>query len=335
MNELSRLLFGEPIVKGRIKEIVSPAGQYHLCRDIWGNGYDQSYVASQLRDEYRAIVETLLAMGMQLGVMMQDRHCQFWDGELCRFLQSQSSRINKTSFSIKIPYSFSMFPRDYCCMIRDNLILFNPTCLPKRKEMPENGLFVSPYGEGGRVFCSGDVAMVCEGRLYESVSKFPNMQIWRDREIKVVMVPFPVAVGDSRVIGDGSHIDRVGCLLRGRDGGLHFILDPLNRSLAITGRKTAVVASVEETRDEFARLCGEADITLHVPREMRVPASLCLHQFEDGRVIMTTGDESVAEVVSDIVGSEKVFMTDIPIKWYPTVLAAGIRCLIGDFPLRD
>ena len=88
----------------------------------------------------------------------------------------------------------------------------------------------------------------------------------------------------------------------------------------------------KETIEKIKLICQPLGIEVHHPKKMEVPYALNLIQFPDNRVLMTGGDESVAELINEIVGEENVFKTPTPIRYFPVWLYAGIRCLVSEAP---
>jgi hypothetical protein len=86
--------------------------------------------------------------------------------------------------------------------------------------------------------------------------------------------------------------------------------------------------------DLVRRNCEEIEAEVHVPRKsLSVPLATAMVQFEDGRVLITGGDDEVLAAVADIVGSENIQTTDIPIVQYPIFGGAGLHCLITENPM--
>jgi hypothetical protein len=89
----------------------------------------------------------------------------------------------------------------------------------------------------------------------------------------------------------------------------------------------------DEAFSWLRRLIVPLGVELHIPPLLKVPYSVNLLQVPDGRVLMTKGKEGgLLEVIQSIVGIQNVFETELPIRYIPTWLYAGIRCLIGDWP---
>ncbi|MFC1662985.1 hypothetical protein ACFL04_02325 [Patescibacteria group bacterium] len=203
-------------------------------------------------------------------------------------------------------------------------------------------IFSSPWGIGGRVLHSGKSVLVSE-RIVEtgghsvSAAKASEDLI---NQLNVAFYPSPVVGTYTAEVIDNrprfnDHIDRVGCLLRGRDGRLHHIADPHCCVIQWRGRsKTPCWYALPEFESvvllrQRLRPLGIVD---HAPDSLAVPYSLNLVQFPDGRVLMTSGDPATEMLVGDIVGADKVVTTPVPIRYFPVWKYAGIRCLVSEAP---
>jgi hypothetical protein len=160
-------------------------------------------------------------------------------------------------------------------------------------------------------------------------------------QIQVGILPPPLgcAVRKTKALYEykpffSDHLDRVGCLLEGRDGMLHLVVDPQMCSIEWFGGTTLPwkIRGPEETFEELKVICNKLHITLCSPSKLVVPYTLNLEQFSDGRVLMTSGDNEVKELIGGIVGEENIFETPLPIRFLPVYQNAGIRCLINKAP---
>ena len=89
----------------------------------------------------------------------------------------------------------------------------------------------------------------------------------------------------------------------------------------------------EKSLEEIRIICQQLGIELCYLEKMEVPYALNLFQFENGKILMTGGDDSTYQVIAEIVGEEMVTKTEVPIQLYPIFNNAGIGCLINkSFP---
>jgi hypothetical protein len=125
------------------------------------------------------------------------------------------------------------------------------------------------------------------------------------------------------------HLDREMCLLKGKDGGLHLVVDP---KIVLWDRFYEGLIAPPHSIETIREICELAGVQVHWPEKLTVPYSLGACQFPNGKVLMTGGDKAVASLLSEVVGEGQVVETEIPIVAYPTFQGAGIHCLIGEFP---
>ena len=153
--------------------------------------------------------------------------------------------------------------------------------------------------------------------------------------IKKIPAPLSINLNDIKRTFFNDHLDRIGALISDTHNNLHLVLDPGLMTTKWTPGQTRLwdLMNPAESIDKIKSICEPHEIEVHTPKALRVPYSLNLMQFVDGQILMTSGDGDVAEVIANIVGSENVHLTPIPIRYYPTWLYAGIRCLINDAPL--
>jgi hypothetical protein len=131
------------------------------------------------------------------------------------------------------------------------------------------------------------------------------------------------------------HLDRSMCLIKGQDGQIHFIAEPLLFLVKWINRTKLRWEPMDpdESWQLIERTCDSIGVIPHRPQQsLQIPYSLNLVQFFDGRILMTGGEPQIAALLRDIVGKNKVFETRIPIVHYPAWAQAGIHCLITEAP---
>ncbi len=229
------------------------------------------------------------------------------------------------------------FPRDLAIRLTEKTLLISPDSgiiFPKR--ISGQRLVKSFFGEGGRIFFRKDTVLVSE-LIYPEKQPILKAQVklFKKRGLKVGILPNTIFFEDDSPV-EGyifeDHLDRTSGLLEDSKGCLHLVVDPQLHS-GYMGPFMKPKYGPKETIEKFRRICNKLKINLHIPEKLTIPASVGFIQFETGQVLMTGGDDEVAEIVADIVGSKNVFTTPIPIKHYPTWNKAAVRCLIGEFPL--
>jgi len=335
-------LVGEPTFRpGPREEYFAPVGQADLCVRVLQETKDSTEVIPRLREEYLSIVWMLKQMEIELRILYA--HEDLVDQQalsICvEVLQCKLAGFPGEYFPPSIIY-----PRDLSVLLPGTLLVNSQVVrtLVERKGGYE--IIGSPYGEGGRVLHSRDVVLVSERMIHEEMSSYPADEVELKRitpiGTRVGLLPPPVVQvftrsGLQNRLQCNDHMDRVGCLIFGKDGNLHLVVDPQMQTINWRGTKATPWTPVgpRETFERLIRICDPLGVTVHRPRETLIPYSLNLLQFPDGRVLMTGGDEPVAEVISEIVGEKNIFSTPTPIRYLPTWAYAGIRCIVNEAPL--
>jgi hypothetical protein len=326
-------LVGEPLFKPEEprQEFIVPFGQAELCQKVLSDTQDQQIVLVHLREEYLAIVGSLKAMGIDFRIVYS--HPEEIDKRVL-MLCIEHLQCRLTGFDSKYRRSAVIYPRDFATVL-PGLILVNSKAVRLEVSHKDDYCLVrSLYGEGGRVLTSGKTMLICERLAMEDghLVEPQGLEEIKRKGIRIGLLPLPACTtfSMSRVSNRFSfndHIDRVACLLHGEDDGLHLVVDPQIHSVNWKG-----LCSPKETLERIRSACEPLGIVVHCPKKLEVPYSLNLVQFPDGRVLMTSGDESVAEVVIEIVGKEKAFGTPVPIRFLPVWAYAGIRCFTNGLP---
>ncbi|MFH1183169.1 MAG: hypothetical protein V1690_02825 [Candidatus Moraniibacteriota bacterium] len=337
-------LLGEPIFDPVMerKEFFAPAGQTDLCRKILAETQDRKTVIQKLREEYIAIAYSLVAMGIEFRIIYA--HEESIDKQAqavcikalnCRFIDFRQSLFSNSAL---------VFPRDFCVALSGKIILINSKVATLKSNQKDGyALISSPFGEGGRVLSAGEIMVVSERMIIEDgQSRFVKKNDLKKiavRGIKTLYFPTPLAKKIGTDTGRGcfftnDHLDRIGSLLIDQRGKYHLVVDPLIWTAWWEDKISKVwfQEGPEKTMERLKRACGPLGIKVHQPKTLAIPYALNLIQFSDGRVLMTNGDEDVAELVGSLVGKNNLYITPIPIRYHPTWLYAGIRCLIGDAP---
>lgn len=335
-------LLGEPICKpGHREKHFAPVSQAELCLEVLRETQDFDTVAAKLREEYLAIAWSLTEMGIDFRIIHAHQN-QIDKQVLGVCIQKLGCR--GADFSEKYFPPSVIYPRDFAIVLPGVILVNSQVTQLFIKEKDNYKIIPSPYGEGGRVLTSDRTILVSERLCTEEGKSRPAKS--RDLEkvtnagIKVGLLPPPVtqiltSSGFTNRSCFNDHLDRVACLISGRNSTLHLVVDPKIYTAKWRGGKDIPWTPIrpEETLERLKSICEPLGIAVHKPKSLRVPYSLNLLQFPDGRVLMTEGDENVAEVISRIVGEEKLFKTPTPIRFYPVWDYAGIRCLVSEAPL--
>lgn len=326
-------LVGEPLFRPEEprQEFIAPFGQAELCQKVLSGTRNPQIILAHLREEYLAIAGSLKVMGIDFRIVYS--HPEEIDKKVL-MLCIERLQCRLTGFDSKYRRSAVIYPRDFATVL-PGLILVNSKAVRLEVSHKDDYYLIrSPYGEGGRVLTSERTMLICErlamedGRLLEP----QGLEEIKRKGTRIGLLPLPACTtvsidGISSKFSFNDHLDRVACLLHGKDGSLHLIVDPQIHSVSWKG-----LCSPKETLERIRGVCEPLGIMVHWPKKLEVPYSLNLVQFPDGRVLMTSGDEAVAEVVIEIVGKEKAFGTQIPIRFLPVWAYAGIRCFTNGLP---
>lgn len=335
-------LLGEPIFNVNIenRRFQAPVGQLKLCQKILEHGQSRSYVVDKLRDEYVAIVQSLVDMGIKFRIIYA--HKEAVDKKILSvciyYFKSKLIDFSPNFFGPSI-----VCPRDFCTVLPKIVLVNSKVAELMTNDKDGYSCIASPFGEGGRVLHSGKTMLVNEKINAES----GNSRFVRDEEIREISdlgiktARFPSPLGgvvqgdDKNRFFSYDHIDRVGALIADSKQQLHLIVDPgiYTAKWKSEGLTSWDPAGPEETIAKLRTICDPLEIKVHMPEYLNVPYSLNLIQFPNGQVLMTNGDDRVAEMVGGFIGQENVYLTPIPIRYYPVWVYAGIRCMIADAPL--
>lgn len=336
-------LVGEPIfcVPWR-HEFYAPIGQALECYAILGKSSNMGDVAINLRKEYAAIVHAMYRMELDFRLVCRDIRDidQGFAAILCQELGCKLAGF--PAFSGRE----ALYPRDFCTVFdAAKTLLVNPKSVRLQVSSKDDwSIHESPYGEGGRILHADHTALVGERLIVEDglsrSTSDADLEVLRGIGIRIGKVPPFVMTtfgysGRTDSISFNDHLDRIGCLITGQDGSLHLILDPSIYSIKWLGeskQRPWKSRKTPKTLNVFRDICRPLGIEVHTPKTMKVPYSLNLLQVPDGRVLMTSGDSDVEQLVIDIVGKTNVFTTSVPIRFYPVWSCAGIRCLVSEAP---
>lgn len=310
----------------------APVGEIDLYQSVQRRVKTKGAICRELFLEYCAILQGLQEMDVSFQVI-KSLESMIVPGAY----ETLSSLVSLLDFPNLVSNAPSVvFPRDLAVCLEDRILL--QADLQGKFRLPQSGMLgtktvqFSPFGEGGMVMARKSTVCVVpeayvkkkKGRvavdpavafLGYAVSVFPNCVTYHNEE--------KYLKGYMRE----DHLDRIGGLLEGSDGKLHFVMsEQANANFHTAIRPPRAGSAVTAYRE----VCERAGIQLHVVPKLSIPASTCFYQALDGKVLMTCDDAPVARVVMDVVGSENTFFTKRPIECYPAWCQAGIRCLIGE-----
>jgi len=355
----NEVVIGAPIFGNHPDLLVqAPIGQLDLHVEPRRVLNDTREILAWQAIEYRAIIEALTAMEVPFRVAIGHRKCIA--PVVIGWMEEAGLELVECP---GLDMKHLTYMRDVAIRPREDLVLVSSEMKDKGIPTIIDGCQVcfSDAGEGGRTHYRDGVVLVNDVVFYDTtfpidvesnpvlmaaikkqdifavnqLMKGTPAPIDQLRELGLKVGVLPIAIDQIPIPGrcnwyvPGDHIDLVCGLVKGKDGCLHLITDPApyHHFLGVQNRP---LRGPKQTLEVYQRVCDEMGIVLHVPERLSVPASINFVQFDDGRVLMTGGDEEVAGILSDIV--PEVRTTEIPIRCIPSWCKAGIRCLIGQWP---
>lgn len=311
--------------------VIVPLGQYDLAVKAIKGVQGKKAMIWMLKDEYRAIVQTLTEMDVDFRVL----NLEEGDRETGRWLRD--SGIENVRFSAKKPTRWQVFPRDLFVYLKAQQTLLAHSRLFRLNEthIGDCTVFHTGLAEGGRLLFTNDRLII--GRHPEHSGRAGGGKALIhlcEKGMKIAKIPFALFYQISRK-GAGQrlslyydfHIDRSASLLEGVDGKYHLVLDPGYRTGPLTNP-----LSVKKSLDLVRKACETIEVQVHTPKSVHVPYTNSTVQFEDGKVLATGGDNELFAIIEGIVGSGNLHVTRVPITAYPIFAGAGLHCLITENP---
>jgi hypothetical protein len=316
-------VLGQPHWRYKGNHFWAPVGQVDLFQSIFGKTSPSEQV-EKLRQEYIAISQALVATGEDFAVINLSR-------------VDDTVGLTNDSLMLRrgLPDQLYTFPRD-AWMTLPGICLLCTDLPPKNETIDGLRLFTSLLGEGGRVLGRQKTVLVPELLTDRNGPPWIIKSLESGKELEamglsVTYLPNPDGLGLKpeleKKLTFTDHLDRIAGLLEDGSGNLHLVIDPDFHFHESRGPKSRL-----EALDEIRRRCEPASIEVHAPEYLSVPYSVGFYQLPGGKVVLTSGDDAVAEVVASIVGQENIFLTDTAIELFPTFVSAGIHCLISELP---
>ena len=325
-----RTVLGQPHWSYKSRPVWCPIGQVKQVAGIRSRGLSGKDLADALRTEYAAIAHALSSTGEDFVVV-----------NLAKIIDQGGDNVGMQNESLCLepgfPEQLYTFPRDAFMTVK-RLFLTNagPSVAMRINNAECTGL-CSQFGEGGRVLGRRKTLLVAEALCINGEAalseQLEDMGKIRDMGYLMATIPNPDGIvcgsTDKRSISYTDHLDRVGGLLEDRCGELYLVLDPNFRCYS----DGTSLLSREDSRGLVQSQCESVGVEVLIsPRDLEVPYSVGFYQTPGGRVVITSGDEAVAETVANIVGEENVYTTNVPIEYFPAHVSAGIHCLVTDIP---
>lgn len=332
-KENGQYLLGMPVFeiipyKGKSPVFV-PVGQRELASEVLRNTLSKVAMARTLKSEYQSIVKALLDMKINFQIL----NLKDGDKEIRHWLSER--RCRGANFPLERPSPWLLFPRDMFVYFEPlRMILIHSRLFKLQKDRsPICDIIHTELAEGGRVIFSGDHLVTgCHPEGLKKKNKiFSRLQ---EKGMKMTILPYPIFTCLSREDNGRSlslyyefHMDRSASLLKGRDGEYYLVLDP--------GYQTGSLIDplpVQKSIDLVRKECERNSVHVRVPKSLSVPYATSAVQFDNGKVLATGGDRETLNTFADIVGSENLYVADVPISAYPVFAAAGLHCLITENP---
>ena len=326
-----------------LKEFYIPAGQTGLCRYILQKIKNDKECLMKIQKEYFAIFFALLEMEIDFSIICHEAEKEYRQG-----IEGSLREIEKEfelGFEIGIvdlpdsfPVDIASYPKDIFTILERDVLVNSEIIIAKPENKNIHRILFSLYGEGGRVLCSRNTILVSEYLTLGKHRPLEKARIEDFSQMKINLGLFPLPVSsifslskESKLIPN-DHLDRVSCLIEGKDKKLYLVVDPNIHTLKKDENKNWVVQNTEKSLEGIGIICQQLGIKLCYPEKMEVPYALNLFQFENGKILMTGGDDSTYHIIAEIVGEEMVTRTEVPIQLYPIFNNAGIGCLINKLP---
>jgi hypothetical protein len=232
----------------------------------------------------------------------------------------------------KIPSTFRYFPRDIATKLPNGTILIN-----KKFNFP-HPFTPDYYGEGGRIFIIDNTSFSTSHNNVEKVVYPLDSGYLRDRGL--IPIQLPPAIQQTTVLEQDSwydeginlvsHVDTCYAVIQDKNGQLHVITS--NRFDQKLNTNDHTKFDYDEVKEHIFTTLENAGIDLHVVNNLEIPCSLNMFQAPNGKVLMTSGEKELQQIIENILGEENVITTSVPIKYIPSTRFGGIRCMIGEVP---
>ncbi len=327
---------GAPVFANGVGELAfhAPVGEVSLYKAIRKRVASGEQLMLGMFHEYGAIIDGLRRMGENFSII---RACD----EMVApgiFDEIPKMGIDLVDFPAINPQNL-IFPRDLATCLENHILIDSELYRSFTLPMSAYGksLSFSPYGQGGRVVIGKRTACVVKDALPERSVRHMQTPLFMEAELrgyKTVYLPHSVMYREEHGLQGfvaEDHVDRTCGHLVGKDARTHIVMSREMRS-GYRGFLREPGKGSRETMSEYESDCKNAGFELHVVDKLTIPASTCFLQLENGKVLMTKGDDAVAKVVETVVGTENVFYTKIPIEVYPAWVRSGIRCAVNKIP---
>ena len=303
-------------------------GGMDTARAISAESVDEDQFIRRFEAEYRSILDALLRAGMPFRILNLSTATSA--------LSDQLRADGYPEFRINAPEQGSTFlyPRDLMVYLTDHdIALTSPSWLkPGVGNRAGVSCWATDWSEGGRVLFSGDTIVVFRHPEKPNAPEQEILNQLRDLGLRVVEIPAGIFCsmdqeGHLSGLFHDHHIDRAAGLVRAPDGTNHLLLGPGYRTGPLNAPLDAAT-SIAVVRE----ICDTAGIVVHAIPDTALPYATSLVQSPEGTVVISGGNESLAELLETIVGVDAVVTTSLPITHFPVFASAGIHCLVTESP---
>lgn len=327
-----------------LKEFYVPVSQIGLCRDVLREIKSNEDCLTKIQKEYFAIFFALLEMEIDFSITCHETEEEYRQGikDSLREIEKEFEigfEIGITDLPDSFPVDIASYPKDIFTILAKDVLVNSEIIIARPENKNIHRVASSLYGEGGRVLHRRNTILVSEYLTLGKHRPLEEAKIadFNQMEINLGLFPLPISsifsLSKKGKLIPNDHLDRVSCLIEGKDKKLYLVVDPKICTLKKDEDKNWIVQNSEKSLEEIRIICQQLGIELCYLEKMEVPYALNLFQFENGKILMTGGDDSTYQVIAEIVGEEMVTKTEVPIQLYPIFNNAGIGCLINkSFP---
>lgn len=325
------LLLAEPIFKapnideGKRTKFSVPVGAEDWVEELALNQPTDERVTESLSREYLSIVTSLKELDVPFRIIIAHR-----DSIDLRFTVAMIQHFGLRGLSLHQAISSTCFPRDMLVDF-DGKTYVNPQA---NFNFPDNSGLISPLGEGGRVLKLDKKIFVPDPRGFvQTRRKYTRDLNGLPGRFQFGFLPFALAAeidtsSKTKKIFPNDHLDRVAAFIKGKDEVGYLLLDRnyVDQSQFPYGQHWRCI------KDACQKLTVTPIVIDRKPES--IPYALNLEQFADGNVLLTGGDDNLTKSVQQLVGANKVHVTDKPVIYYPLYRNGGIRCMLLHAPQK-
>lgn len=332
-----KIILGVPVFSfEKLIDVIVPAGQYDSALKVFNkfSAWNPLITAEALSSEYGSFYYELnKSFPEELFVLMRDEL-------LPKYLQQavRNSGMKILEFSTRSA-EFVRFPRDLWTVISEDFIAVNPEDdIFASVFIGDSRVIASPMGEGGRVYVHNKKIICTEYFTFMDDIKVKSADFFEpflERGYSFVVLENHLlrSVDEGKVwVEPDDHIDRVMGKLVDNTGQLHMIVNPK----LFVGMQKGVGKALGGSKSSLCswrRQLERNEILMHVPKgELVIPMSCGFYQHPSGKVFMTSGEDTLYEVVASIIPTEDIVLLHRNIEVYPSCLGAGLHCLENEAP---